>query len=164
MSNLTRNTLSDGEEERQEVREDEEDNLSNSSTLFSENSSTDCLSELDDDDDEYHNSSDSDIDIDMDLDTDTDMDTDSNTNTTKTSSPCTTRKTKTKRRNGTIKRELATRVVRPRQKPTQTALFAREVKAAHALLSLHMQDATGSDEEVHGGMLRNERKRRRASA
>ncbi|KOC17830.1 hypothetical protein AFLA70_19g004420 [Aspergillus flavus AF70] len=44
----------------------------------------------------------------------------------------------------------------------RSALFAREVKAAHALLSLCMQDATGSDEEdvwVDRG-----RKRRRASA
>ncbi|KAE8367471.1 hypothetical protein BDV27DRAFT_154905 [Aspergillus caelatus] len=44
----------------------------------------------------------------------------------------------------------------------RSALFAREVKAAHALLSLCMQDATGSDEEyvwVDWG-----RKRRRASA
>ncbi|KAE8341875.1 hypothetical protein BDV24DRAFT_150959 [Aspergillus arachidicola] len=44
----------------------------------------------------------------------------------------------------------------------RSALFTREVKAAHALLSLCMQDATGSDEEyvwvVRG------RKRRRASA
>ncbi|KAF9892037.1 hypothetical protein FE257_002443 [Aspergillus nanangensis] len=49
------------------------------------------------------------------------------------------------------------------QKPTSTALFAREVKAAHALLSLHMQDATGSDEEMSGEE-RKKRKRRRASA
>ncbi|KAE8132764.1 hypothetical protein BDV38DRAFT_296670 [Aspergillus pseudotamarii] len=44
----------------------------------------------------------------------------------------------------------------------RSALFAREVKAAHALLRLCMQDATGSDEEyvwVDRG-----RKRRRASA
>ncbi|KAB8277200.1 hypothetical protein BDV30DRAFT_245531 [Aspergillus minisclerotigenes] len=44
----------------------------------------------------------------------------------------------------------------------RSALFAREVKAAHALLSLCMQDASGSDEEyvwVDRG-----RKRRRASA
>ncbi|OGM42749.1 APSES transcription factor Xbp1 [Aspergillus bombycis] len=44
----------------------------------------------------------------------------------------------------------------------RSALFAQEVKAAHALLSLFMQDATGSDEEyvwVDRG-----RKRRRASA
>ena len=49
-----------------------------------------------------------------------------------------------------------------RARKYRSALFAREVKAAHALLSLCMQEATGSDEEyvwVDRG-----RKRRRASA
>jgi hypothetical protein len=53
-----------------------------------------------------------------------------------------------------------------------SAFFAREVKAAHALLSLHMQEATGSDcdgdEEpllmASRGLNLNSRKRRRASA
>lgn len=52
---------------------------------------------------------------------------------------------------------------RSHQKPSAVALFAREVKAAHALLSLHMQDATASDEEILS-VVRNQRKRRRASA
>lgn len=44
----------------------------------------------------------------------------------------------------------------------RSALFAREVKAAHALLSLCMQDATGSDEEY--AWVDRGKKRRRASA
>jgi hypothetical protein len=49
-----------------------------------------------------------------------------------------------------------------------SALFAREVKAAHALLSLHMQEATGSDGDEQPLLMAsrglNSRKRRRASA
>ncbi|GFF90491.1 hypothetical protein IFM47457_08506 [Aspergillus lentulus] len=49
-----------------------------------------------------------------------------------------------------------------------SALFAREVKAAHALLSLHMQEATGSDGDEEPLLMvsrcSNSRKRRRASA
>ncbi|KAF7590189.1 hypothetical protein BBP40_003163 [Aspergillus hancockii] len=48
------------------------------------------------------------------------------------------------------------------QRKYRSVFFAREMKAAHALLRLHMQDVTGSDEEciwVNQG-----RKRRRASA
>ncbi|GIJ92322.1 hypothetical protein Asppvi_011303 [Aspergillus pseudoviridinutans] len=49
-----------------------------------------------------------------------------------------------------------------------SALFAREVKAAHALLSLHMQEATGSDGDEEPLLMAsrglNSRKRRRASA
>ncbi|KAE8379075.1 hypothetical protein BDV26DRAFT_303866 [Aspergillus bertholletiae] len=44
----------------------------------------------------------------------------------------------------------------------RSALFAREVKAAHALLSLCMQDATDSDQEY--AWVEQGRKRRRASA
>ncbi|KAH1709055.1 hypothetical protein KXX23_003067 [Aspergillus fumigatus] len=49
-----------------------------------------------------------------------------------------------------------------------SALFAREVKAAHALLSLHMQEAMGSDGDEEPLLMAsrglNSRKRRRASA
>ncbi|GIC87619.1 putative APSES transcription factor Xbp1 [Aspergillus udagawae] len=49
-----------------------------------------------------------------------------------------------------------------------SALFAREVKAAHALLSLHMQEATGSDGDEDPLLIAsrglNSRKRRRATA
>ncbi|KNG85175.1 APSES transcription factor Xbp1 [Aspergillus nomiae NRRL 13137] len=52
--------------------------------------------------------------------------------------------------------------IETRARKYRSALFAREVKAAHALLSLCMQEATGSDEEYV--WVDRERKRRRASA
>lgn len=61
-------------------------------------------------------------------------------------------------------REIETRSKRKHS----SAFFAREVKAAHALLSLHMQEATGSDGDEAPLLMAsrglNSRKRRRASA
>ncbi|KAL4892776.1 hypothetical protein BDV59DRAFT_202516 [Aspergillus ambiguus] len=115
----------------------DEDSESGSSALYSESSSlaTDCLSELDDDDDE-HQDSDGDVGG---------------------------RQTSPSQVNPAVSKRKCTAETRSRQKPSSAALFAREVKAAHALLSLHMQDATASDDETLD-MVRNRRKRRRASA
>ncbi|RHZ56396.1 hypothetical protein CDV55_104889 [Aspergillus turcosus] len=61
-------------------------------------------------------------------------------------------------------REIETRSKRKHS----SAFFAREVKAAHALLSLHMQEATGSDVDEAPLLMAsrglNSKKRRRASA
>lgn len=77
------------------------------------------------------------------------------------------------RNHGKNNKKVATR---PSSRHGKTAiLFAREVKAAHALLSLHMQEASGSESEDRAGMpvsvslmdvhqQHRGRKRRRASA
>ena len=126
------------------------------SSTTNANTSSDCLSELDDD-------ADADADVDMDVDIDMDDDDDDYRDSSygdedPSQSPS--------------KRARASHVeTRSRRNRNPKKLLPGEVNAAHALLSLYMQGATGSGSDEEGFMRWQQqqqqisgRKRRRASA
>ncbi|KAL5355065.1 hypothetical protein BJX96DRAFT_170315 [Aspergillus floccosus] len=130
-----------------EGSDEESGSSSSSSSLYSEGGSsvaTDCLSDLNDNGDNEHRDSDGEGDGDV-------------------RARSQYRPRFRENLTATASKRKRTFETRSHRKPSAVALFAREVKAAHALLSLHMQDATASDEETLS-VVRNQRKRRRASA
>ncbi|KAH8435236.1 putative APSES transcription factor Xbp1 [Aspergillus melleus] len=132
------------------------------SSTTSANTSSDCPSEIDDDAD-----ADADADEDVDMDVDIDMDDEDADDDYRDSSYDDEDPSQSPG-----KRARASRVeTRSRRNPKK--LLPAEVKAAHALLSLYMQDAAGSGSDEEGFMRWQQqqqqqqisgRKRRRASA